>query len=85
MKKKDLVPVTLAFERADDKLSGLKVEWLTAEDDDVIVDIYAGAGCGNPYMDLKVKNKKTGEVRNYLADIRVLAKDIAKLKLFGGT
>lgn len=53
-------------------LRGFKQEWISGSGQGVGFMLYAGAGCGNPYMEISVKTEKDNESVTYELDMRAV-------------
>lgn len=88
MKKKaskaDSIKVEIVFDPNKCVLeAGLRVNWVDGEDDTCEINLSCGAGVGSPYMVFSRRDKKSGETRWAVADVRpiisVLATEMKKL------
>ena len=62
---------------------GLQMGWLSAETDKAEIDITSGAGTGSKWIRIAVKDKATGDYREWGIDMSVLANTVLEAVGYG--
>jgi hypothetical protein len=72
--------ITIEFDdEADAITAGLRQNWVDGEDTRTRINLSCGAGTGSPFMVFSLTDKKSGDTRYAVADIRPAVQTLARL------